>query len=81
MYDAFEYKKGISITKTKIEAMEVFNDMLCYGDSEGVLYLSQIKYAESELVCKESGMSKKVCLICDITPNRSPKVRLNESSS
>ena len=50
---AFELKKGADIADGKIETMDSFDNLFCYGDPKGTVYVNQINTDGSEFVVQQ----------------------------
>ena len=50
---AFEYKRGTDQLRNHVEAVDIFQNILYYGDSKGFIYLNEISFLPGETVFKE----------------------------
>lgn len=61
IHQAFQLRPGTDPLKIRIESIDVNNNILCYGDTKGIVQLCKIDITETDFNMQEL-VSKKVIL-------------------
>ena len=48
-----EFKRGMDVTDARIETMDAFASLLCYGDSKGCVYIKQFTLFDDQFACQD----------------------------
>lgn len=57
-HQAFQIRPGVDNIKSKIETLDLVNNLLCYGDSKGNVQLCQFSITETSFDIQEISTKK-----------------------
>jgi len=53
MLTPFIFKPGADISHTRVETMDSLDNLFCYGDSKGFVYVNQLEISENEFIIQD----------------------------